>query len=125
VFLLDAYHEERDGDETRVVMRFHPLLAPFKAAVLPLSRKAELTAPAQALATELRRLFPTDYDETQSIGRRYRRQDEIGTPWCVTFDFDSRDDGAVTIRDRDTMLQERVPIPEVGPLLRARLDTLL
>jgi glycyl-tRNA synthetase len=125
VFLLDAYHEEPDKDETRVVMRFHPLLAPYKAAVLPLSKKPELAALSRTVHGQLRRFFPTDYDETQSIGRRYRRQDEIGTPWCVTVDFESLNDHAVTIRDRDTMLQERVPIPEVAGLLRSRLDALL
>jgi glycyl-tRNA synthetase len=125
VFLLDAYHEEPDRDETRVVMRFHPLLAPFKAAVLPLSRKPELTSVAHELKAKLRRFMTTDYDETQSIGRRYRRQDEIGTPWCVTIDFDTLNDHAVTIRDRDTMLQERVPLAEVPALLRGKLDALL
>ncbi len=125
VFLLDAYREEPDKDETRVVLRFHPLLAPYKAAVLPLSRKPELTSLAHAVHHQLRQFFPTEYDETQSIGRRYRRQDEIGTPWCVTVDFESLADRAVTIRDRDTMQQERLPIAEIAGVLRGRLDTLL
>jgi glycyl-tRNA synthetase len=93
--------------------------------VLPLSRKPELTSVAHELKAKLRRFMTTDYDETQSIGRRYRRQDEIGTPWCVTIDFDTLNDHAVTIRDRDTMLQERVPLAEVPALLRGKLDALL
>ncbi len=125
VFLLDAYTEERDGDDLRVVMRFHPHLAPYKVAVLPLSKKPELSAVARDLAVRLRRYMPTDFDETQSIGRRYRRQDEIGTPWCVTVDFETLTDHRVTIRDRDTMQQERVLIQEVPSILQNRLETLL
>ena len=120
-FLMAAYDEEEVRGETRVVLRFHPRIAPYKAAVLPLSKKPELTVPARALATELRSSLMCDYDETQSIGRRYRRQDELGTPYCVTYDFDSLEDGAVTIRERDSMDQERVAIPEVAELLRERL----
>ena len=107
--LVDAYDEEEisEGD-TRVVMRFHPAVAPFKAAVLPLSKK--LSEQATALYAELSKSFSVDYDETGSIGKRYRREDEIGTPYCVTYDFDSETDGAVTIRERDTMEQVRVPI---------------
>src|SRR5512138_3925380 len=112
-FLVDAYDEEPDKDETRVVLRFHKDLAPIKVAFLPLSKKpelSELTRKAQAL---VRPLFMTMYDDTQSIGRRYRRQDEIGTPYCVTVDFQSLEDQAATIRDRDSMEQVRVPIQEL------------
>jgi glycyl-tRNA synthetase len=116
--MLEAYAEEEvpnaeGSPETRVVMRFHPRLAPFKAAVLPLSKKPELTQPAGELYRELLQHLPCDYDETQSIGRRYRRQDEIGTPCCVTVDFQSAKDRTVTVRDRDTMKQERMGTPEV------------
>jgi glycyl-tRNA synthetase len=120
-FLLAAYDEDVVNDETRTVLRLHPRLAPYKVAVLPLSKKDTLTP----LAHEVRRLlaerYMVDYDETQAIGRRYRRQDEIGTPLCVTVDFDSLDDGAVTIRDRDTTEQERVPIDEVVGRVSDRL----
>ncbi len=112
-FLIDAYDEEPDKDETRVVLRLHKDLAPIKVAFLPLSRKpdlVDLTKKAQGL---VRPLLMTAYDDTQSIGRRYRRQDEIGTPYCVTVDFQSLEDHAVTIRDRDSMSQVRVPIEEL------------
>jgi glycyl-tRNA synthetase len=118
---MAAYTEEEVRGETRVVLRFHPSIAPYKVAVLPLSRKPELSGPASELAAELRRHFMCDYDETQAIGRRYRRQDEIGTPYCVTYDFDSLEDGAVTVRDRDTMEQDRVPVPDVAGYLAERL----
>jgi glycyl-tRNA synthetase len=120
-FLLAAYDEEEVRGEVRTVLRLHPRLAPYKVAVLPLSKKAELAEPAKALAKELRGSFMCDYDETQAIGRRYRRQDEIGTPYCVTFDFDSLEDHAVTVRERDSMEQERIAIAEVGAYLRERL----
>jgi glycyl-tRNA synthetase len=120
-FLLAAYDEEQVNDEVRTVLRLHPRLAPYKVAVLPLSKKDTLTP----LAQEVRRLvsdrYMTDYDETQAIGRRYRRQDEIGTPLCVTVDFDSLDDNAVTVRDRDTMEQTRVPIDSLLGELSSRL----
>jgi glycyl-tRNA synthetase len=121
-----AYDEEQTVDakgnpETRVVMRFTPRLAPIKVAVLPLSKKPELAGVAQALYAELRSRLATEYDETQSIGRRYRRQDEIGTPFCVTVDFDSLEDHAVTIRERDSMEQVRVPIGDVADILSERL----
>ena len=111
-FLCDAYDEETDekGD-TRTVLHFHPALAPFKAAVLPLSKK--LSDKALELYDELAKEFPTDFDETGSIGKRYRRQDEIGTPICITYDFDSVEDNCVTVRDRDTMEQKRIPISEL------------
>ncbi|HEY5686535.1 MAG TPA: glycine--tRNA ligase [Acidimicrobiia bacterium] len=120
-FLIDAYSEEEVEGENRVVLKLHPRLAPYQVAVLPLSKKPELVEPATRLADELRRSFMLELDVTQSIGRRYRRQDEIGTPYCVTFDFDSLDDHAVTVRDRDTMAQERVSIDRVGEYLGARL----
>ncbi len=124
--LVDAYHEEPAVDVsgkpyTRVVLRFHPRIAPFKAAVLPLMRKPELVQRAREVAALLRPHFMIDYDETQSIGRRYRRQDEIGTPYCVTIDYETLDDNAVTIRDRDTMEQVRVPISSLVEELRHRL----
>ena len=111
-FLCNAYDEEVDekGD-TRVVMHFHPALAPFKAAVLPLSKK--LSEQATEVYTELSKYFAIDYDETGSIGKRYRREDEIGTPVCITYDFDSLEDNCVTVRDRDTMEQKRIPISEL------------
>ena len=110
--LVEAYDEEEisEGD-TRVVMRFHPAVAPFKAAVLPLSKK--LSEQASALHTELCKSFSVDYDETGSIGKRYRREDEIGTPYCITYDFDSLEDNCVTVRDRDSMEQVRIPISEL------------
>ena len=120
-FLVDAYHEEPDKNETRVVLRFHPALAPIKVAVLPLSRKEGLTGIAQEIAQELRRHWMIEYDDAKSIGRRYRRQDEIGTPYCVTVDFDTLNDQAVTVRERDTMEQVRVPIAELVSLLREKL----
>jgi glycyl-tRNA synthetase len=120
-FLMAAYDEEEVRGENRVVLRFHPRIAPFKVAVLPLSKKPELSGPASELATELRGRFMCDYDETQSIGRRYRRQDELGTPFCVTYDFESVEDQAVTVRERDSMEQERVPLAEVATHLAERL----
>ena len=112
-FLMAAYHEETVNDETRTVLRLHHRIAPYKVAVLPLSKKPELAEPAKELASNLQQQWMCDYDETQAIGRRYRRQDEIGTPYCVTFDFDSLEDKAVTIRERDTMDQVRLPIADV------------
>jgi len=112
-FLVDAYVEEPDKDETRVVLKLHRELAPIKVAFLPLSKKpvlAELTRKAQKLVSPL---LMTQYDDTQSIGRRYRRQDEIGTPYCITVDFQSLEDDAATIRERDSMGQVRVPIAEL------------
>ncbi|MDJ0771626.1 MAG: glycine--tRNA ligase [Ilumatobacter sp.] len=120
-FLLAAYDEEEVNDDTRTVLRLHPRLAPYQVAVLPLSKKDTLTPLAHEVRTMISDRYMVDYDETQAIGRRYRRQDEIGTPLCVTIDFDSLDDHAVTIRDRDTMDQIRVPIPEVLPAITERL----
>jgi glycyl-tRNA synthetase len=123
--LLSAYDEEKaegeDGD-TRVVLRFPKHLAPIKVAVLPLSKKEELSSVAQPLAERLAKLFRTEYDETQSIGKRYRRQDEIGTPFCVTVDFETLNDNAVTVRERDSMKQERVPLAELEAYLKKNLE---
>jgi glycyl-tRNA synthetase len=120
-FLLAAYDEDEVGGETRTVLRLHPRLAPYKVAVLPLSKNERLTPTGRRVAEQLRHHFMIDYDETQSIGRRYRRQDEAGTPLCVTIDFESLDDQAVTIRDRDTLAQDRVKIDRLVDELRARL----
>jgi glycyl-tRNA synthetase len=120
-FLLAAYHEEVVNDETRTVLRLHPRLAPYTIAVLPLSRKDTLTPLAHEVRKLLSDRYMVDYDETQAIGRRYRRQDEIGTPLCVTVDFDSLDDNAVTIRDRDTMDQIRVPVEDLLQNVTERL----
>ncbi len=117
-FLIDAYDEEvidAEKNDTRVVLHLHPALAPYKAAVLPLSKK--LTAEASEVRDMLASSFSVDYDDTGSIGKRYRRQDEIGTPYCITYDFESVEDKCVTIRDRDTMTQVRIPIDEVPAYL--------
>ncbi len=127
VALLEAYHEETaptavEGEsEARIVLKLPKALAPYKVAVLPLSKKEELSVPARALAAELRKHWMIDYDETQSIGKRYRRQDEIGTPYCITVDFDTLNDQKVTVRDRDTMVQERVAIAELAAYLQGKL----
>lgn len=121
-FLIDAYDEETLANgETRTVLRLHPRLAPYKLAVLPLSKKPELVEPCEKLAADLRKKWMLELDVTQSIGKRYRRQDEIGTPYCVTFDFDSLEDQAVTVRDRDTMIQDRVSIDGLAGYLAERL----
>ena len=122
-FLCEAYDEEvvdEAKNDTRVVMHFHPALAPFKCAVLPLSKK--LSEPATELYHKLQKRFMCDYDEAGSIGKRYRRQDEIGTPYCVTFDFDSAEDGCVTVRDRDSMQQERIPMDQLADYIAARIQ---
>ncbi|MBR5250562.1 MAG: glycine--tRNA ligase [Clostridia bacterium] len=116
-FLCNAYEEEKlEGDDTRIVLKLHPALAPFKVAILPLQKK--LGDKATELYTELAKEFDVDYDESGSIGKRYRRQDEIGTPLCVTVDFDTLEDNTVTIRNRDTMEQIRLPISELGNYIR-------
>jgi len=120
-FLVDAYAVEGEGKDARTVLRLHPALAPIKVAVLPLSKNEQLVPLADEVAGSLRKHFMIDVDLTGSIGKRYRRQDEVGTPLCVTIDFDSLEDRAVTVRDRDTMQQERVAIPELLPLLHERL----
>ncbi len=115
--LLSAYAEEDVEGETRTVLRLPKHLAPTKVAVLPLSKKDELASVAKPLAEQLAKRWRTEYDETQSIGKRYRRQDEIGTPFCVTVDFDSLNDKAVTVRDRDSMKQERIPMDKLEDYL--------
>jgi glycyl-tRNA synthetase len=120
--LCDAYDEEivdAEKNDTRVVMHLHPALAPFKAAVLPLSKK--LSEKAEEIYSDLTKYFSVDYDEAGSIGKRYRRQDEVGTPLCITYDFDSEVDNCVTVRDRDTMEQVRIPISE----LRAYIEKVI
>ena len=118
--VVEAYDEEQlDEKDSRVVMHFHPFLAPFKAAVLPLSKK--LSDKADAVREMLAKDFMVDFDDAGSIGKRYRRQDEIGTPFCITYDFDSVDDGCVTVRDRDTMQQERVKIDELNAYIAERV----
>ncbi|QHN50740.1 glycine--tRNA ligase [Geobacillus stearothermophilus] len=119
-FMIDAYDEEELEDgTTRTVMHLHPALAPYKAAVLPLSKK--LADGAHRIYEELAKHFMVDYDETGSIGKRYRRQDEIGTPFCITYDFESEQDGQVTVRDRDTMEQVRLPIGELKAFLEEKI----
>lgn len=121
MMMLSAYHEEEVKGETRVVLRLPPQLAPYQVAVLPLSKKDELMKVAQPLAEGLAQDWSTDYDTTQSIGRRYRRQDEIGTPYCVTVDFKSLEDQQVTVRERDSMKQERVLIENVKEYIESKL----
>ena len=120
--------QDKNGkDDVRVVMHFHPALAPFKAAILPLSKKEVLSGPAMELYNELSKEFMVDYDETGSIGKRYRRQDEIGTPFCITLDFETVGDEntpadhCVTIRERDTMNQVRIPIDQVKSYLEEKI----
>ena len=115
-FLCDAYNEEEVGEgDTRTVLKFHPAIAPYKAAILPLSKK--LSEQATKVYQELAQDFMVDFDETGSIGKRYRRQDEVGTPFCITYDFESENDGMVTVRDRDSMEQVRMPISELKQYL--------
>jgi glycyl-tRNA synthetase len=121
-FLLAAYDEEMVRGEVRTVLRLHPRVAPYKVAVLPLSKKDTLTPTAREVLQLLQPELMCDYDETQAIGRRYRRQDELGTPYCVTVDFDTLDDRAVTVRERDSMTQDRVAIDDLIAYLRERLD---
>ena len=123
-FLCDAYDEEgvegsKDVRDVRTVLHFHPALAPYKAAVLPLSKK--LSSEAIKIFEQLSAHFSIDFDESQSIGKRYRRQDEIGTPYCITFDFDSLEDNQVTVRDRDSMEQVRMPISELETFLAEKV----
>jgi glycyl-tRNA synthetase len=120
-FLMAAYDEEEVNGETRIVLRLDHRIAPYQIAVLPLSKKDTLTPVAREVFTALSPQFMCDYDETQAIGRRYRRQDEVGTPFCITVDFESLDDGAVTVRERDSMAQERVAIGELTTFFRERL----
>jgi len=120
-FLMAAYDEEQVNDETRTVLRLHPRLAPYKIAVLPLSKKDTLLPKAEEVLALVQPHFMCDYDVTQAIGKRYRRQDEIGTPYCVTIDFDSLEDDAVTVRERDSMEQQRVPTGELVSYLTGQL----
>ena len=121
-FLIDAYDEEPDKNETRVLLRLHPDLAPVKVAVLPLSRNEALVPMAKDVYATIRKCFTAQYDDAQSVGKRYRRQDEIGTPYAVTIDFQSLEDNAVTIRERDSMKQIRVPIAELTNTLQRKLS---
>ena len=120
-FLIDAYDEEEVRGETRVVLRLDPRLAPIKVGVLPLSKKPELIDVSSKLAADLRPRWAVEHDITQAIGRRYRRQDEIGTPYCVTVDFDSLEDGQATVRSRDTMEQDRISMDRIDDYLAERL----
>ncbi|MBB3051479.1 glycyl-tRNA synthetase [Prauserella isguenensis] len=125
-FLLDAYTEDevpnaKGGVDKRTVLKIDPRLAPYKVAVLPLSRNSDLTPKAKDIAATLRKHWNVDFDDAQSIGKRYRRQEEIGTPFCITVDFDTLDDHAVTVRERDTMNQERIAIDKLESYLAARL----
>jgi glycyl-tRNA synthetase len=125
-FLIEAYTEDeapnaKGGVDTRTVLRLDPRLAPVKAAVLPLSRNADLSPKARDLAAVLRKNWNVDFDDAGAIGRRYRRQDEIGTPYCLTVDFDTLEDDAVTVRERDSMSQDRIGIDQVEGYLKQRL----
>jgi glycyl-tRNA synthetase len=122
-FLTEAYDEEvvdAEKNDTRVVMHFHPALAPYKCAVLPLQKN--LSEKADEIYAKMMKKFPTTYDLTGSIGKRYRRQDEIGTPYCVTIDFQTLEDGTVTVRDRDTMEQIRVSVDEAIKFIEEKLE---
>jgi len=120
--LCDAYDEEPDKNDTRTVLRLHPSISPYKVAILPLSRKEPVVNIARDVYAKLRRFFSTSYDDAQSIGRRYRRQDEIGTPYCVTIDFDTIEDKCATVRDRDSMRQLRIPVEALMTTLQAKLN---
>ncbi|MBE6598427.1 MAG: glycine--tRNA ligase, partial [Ruminococcaceae bacterium] len=122
-FLCDAYDEEvvdAEKNDTRVVLHLHPALAPVKAAILPLSKK--LADEASEIYCTLAKKFTVDYDDAGSIGKRYRRQDEIGTPFCITYDFDSKEDGCVTVRERDSMEQVRIPIADLEAYIAEKLE---
>ena len=121
--LTEAYDEEvldEEKNDKRIVMHFHPAIAPFKAAVLPLSKK--LNEQAGEVYAMLSKKFNIDYDDAGSIGKRYRRQDEIGTPYCITYDFDSVEDNCVTVRDRDTMEQVRISIDELAKFIEEKVE---
>jgi glycyl-tRNA synthetase len=121
-FLLAAYDEEEVNGDTRTVLHLHPRIAPYKIAVLPLSKKPELSEASRAVLKSLQPHFMCDYDDTQNIGKRYRRQDEVGTPYCITVDFESLVDGAVTVRERDSMTQERIAIADLVAYLHPRIS---
>ena len=121
--LCNAYEEQvldAEKNDVRVVLHLHPALAPFKAAILPLSKK--LSEKAEEIYADLAKYFPVDFDETGSIGKRYRREDEIGTPFCITYDFDSETDNCVTVRDRDSMEQVRIPIAELRNYIEKKIE---
>ena len=121
--LCNAYEEEDLGNgDIRTVLKFNPAIAPYKLAVMPLQKKDELTKLADQIYNDLNKFWSIDYDETGSIGKRYRRADEIGTPYCLTVDFQSLEDGMVTIRDRDSMEQIRIKIEEVSNFLREKME---
>jgi glycyl-tRNA synthetase len=118
-FLCDGYDEEKIGeDDMRIVLRLHPFLAPYKACILPLSK--QLSASANEIYLSLAQDFMVEYDEAGSIGKRYRRQDAIGTPFCVTVDFETQNDHCVTVRHRDSMLQERIPVDQLNKYIEER-----
>ena len=120
-FLCAAYDEEElEGGDTRTVLHFHPALAPVKIGILPLSKK--LNEGAEKIYAELSKYYNCEYDDRGNIGKRYRRQDEIGTPFCITYDFESEEDGAVTVRDRDTMEQERVKIEDLKAYFEKKFE---
>jgi len=121
-FLTEAYTVEKTDKEERTVLRFHPRLAPIKAAILPLVKKEPLLEISQKLYEELRKEFFVELDSSGTVGKRYRRQDEVGTPYCFTIDFDTVEDQTVTVRDRDSMEQERIPIASVADFLRKKLQ---
>lgn len=126
MFLSDAYEEEKvadkgNDDDWRTVLRFHPKIAPITVAVLPLMKKDGLAELAQEIRNELKEDFMTDYDQAGAIGKRYRRQDEVGTPFCVTIDYDSKEDNTVTLRFRDSMEQVRIPRAELAPRIREEI----
>ena len=122
-FLVDAYDEEIVADRPRTVLRLHPRLAPVKVAVLPLiGNDTALVEKARPLYEELRRVLPAEYDDSAAIGKRYRRQDEIGTPWALTIDHQTLGDGTITLRDRDSLLQERIPLEGARDILLERLE---
>ena len=122
-FLIDAYEEQQlDNNEVRTVLHLHPAIAPYKSCVLPLYRKPPLVEKARAIYEDLRRRWMITYDSGSNIGKLYRRQDEIGTPYCVTVDFQSLDDQQVTVRDRDSMQQQRLPIAELRAWFEDKLE---
>ena len=120
-FLCNAYTQEQlDEGDKRIVLKLHPALAPYKACVLPLSKKLEREA--KEIKTQLSKCFMVDFDSSGSIGKRYRRQDEIGTPFCITYDFESQNDNCVTVRERDSMNQERVSIEALREYIQSRIE---
>ena len=120
--MIDAYHEEEVKGETRVVLKFHPRLAPIKVAILPLVNKDGMPEAAREIEADLRPFMRVFYDSKGAVGRRYRRQDEAGTPFCVTVDTQTTEDNTVTIRDRDTMKQERAKIKDLKKILQEKLN---